>query len=69
MKFKNGALKATRSREGMEVQVENTSDAIKKALLDKKAAEKGYHRGKRRCSGDTAEVYKGGSIPVYGSSW
>ncbi|RHV01728.1 hypothetical protein DXB96_12535 [Clostridium sp. OM07-10AC] len=40
LKFKNGALKATRSREGMEVQVENTSDAIKKALLDKKAAEK-----------------------------
>lgn len=40
LKFKNGVLKATRSREGMEVQVENTADAIKKALLDKKAAGK-----------------------------
>lgn len=40
LKFKNGALKATRSMEGMEVQVDNTADAIKKALLDKKAADK-----------------------------
>lgn len=40
LKFKNGVLKATRSREGMEVQVENTADAIKKAFLDKKAAGK-----------------------------
>ena len=40
LKFKNGALKATKSKEGLEVQVDNTLDAVKKALLDKKAAEK-----------------------------
>lgn len=40
LKFKNGALKATKSKEGQEVQIDNTLDVVKKALLDKKAAEK-----------------------------
>lgn len=40
LKFKNGALKATKSKEGLEVQIDNTLDVVKKALLDKKAAEK-----------------------------
>lgn len=37
LKFKNGALKATKSREGLEVQTDTTMKAIQKTLLGKKA--------------------------------
>ena len=37
LKFKNGALKATKSKEGLEVQTDTTMEAIQKTLLSKKA--------------------------------
>lgn len=37
LKFKNGSLKATKSRDGLEVQVDSTAEKIQKALLDSKA--------------------------------
>ncbi|WP_455056451.1 VanW family protein [Jutongia sp.] len=37
LKFKNGALKATKSKEGLEVQADTTMEVIRKTLLSKKA--------------------------------